>query len=546
MAKTQGRGTGNVAPGAQGAMSGAVAAALRVQRRLEEAVEHFKGGRMAEVERVCLGVLSEDARQPDALYLLAMALWETKRPQATAAMMRRALAVEAGRAHYHALLANALGALGQNEAAEASYMQALRLAPDYAEALYNFGNLRRDQGRTEEAIGLYERALRAEPGHILAANNLGLVLRGAGRLEEAVECFGRLLERAPNYAKAHNNLGEALKSLGRLEEARACYERALEIEPEYREVRWNRGLVELLQGDFAAGWKDYESRWGAVGFETPARNYTEPQWTGESRAGARVLLWSEQGVGDEIMFAGFVPLAEGAGQACVLECDARLKPLFARSFPRVEVLARGEALPRFDAHLPTGSLPGIYWAERATTLRPFLRADEGMRAEFRERYGAGRPLVGLAWQTLNRKTGPARSLNLEAAAGLFGVDGLRWISLQYGEFDALEEQARRAGAAITVDRTVNQFADMDRFAAQVAAMDLVVTIDNSTAHLAGALGVPVWLLLPALPDWRWQMGREDTPWYSTMRLMRQRTQGEWGPVLERVRAGLEGFAGAAD
>ncbi len=522
-----------------------LAAALRTQRRLEEAVGYFHGGRMAEAERACLGILSEDARQADALYLLAMTLGETQRPGAAAAMMRRALAVESGRAHYHALLANALAALGQGEEAAASYERALKLDPGYAEALYNFANLRRDQGRAEDSIRLYERALKAEPGHILAANNLGLVLRATGRGEEAVECFRALLERAPNYAKAHNNLGEALKSLGRMDEALECYERALEIEPGYREVRWNRGLVELLRGNFAQGWRDYEARWGAQGFETPARTYAQPLWTGKPRGGERVLLWSEQGVGDEIMFAGFVPLAAGSGQACVLECDPRLKPLFARSFPRVEVLARGETLPGFGAHLPTGSLPGLYWAEEARPLRPFLKADKGSREEFRARYGDGRPLVGFAWQTLNRKTGPARSLALETAGALFSVPGVRWISLQYGAFEALEEQAARAGAPLTVDRTVDQFADMDRFAAQVAAMDLVVTIDNSTAHLAGALGVPVWLLLPALPDWRWQMGREDTPWYPTMRLLRQRRQGDWGRVLERVREGLKGFAGDA-
>jgi ADP-heptose:LPS heptosyltransferase len=193
------------------------------------------------------------------------------------------------------------------------------------------------------------------------------------------------------------------------------------------------------------------------------------------------------------------------------------------------------------AQLPTGSLPGLFRTSESAfsaTVSPYLKADPAERERFRSRYGDGQRLIGLAWHTSSQKTGPKRSIGLDLLAPLFALAGNRWISLQYGDFDALEHQASEAGALLRIDRAVDQLADMDTFAAQVAAMDLVITIDNSTAHLAGALGVPVWLLLPFASDWRWLQQREDCPWYPSMRLFRQLHPGAWEPVMENVRDAL--------
>jgi hypothetical protein len=258
-----------------------------------------------------------------------------------------------------------------------------------------------------------------------------------------------------------------------------------------------------------------------------------------------LLVWGEQGVGDEIMFAGLVPDVLGAGPRCVLDCDPRLYPLFARSFPDVAVISgynpdRDSELD-IAAHLPSGSLPGLFRTTRESfmaTTSPYLFADPAKRAKFRSKYHDGKLLVGLAWHTRNTKSGRIRSIDLSSFAPLFSLSRVQWVSLQYGDHDSLQGQADAAGAPLLIDREVDQLTDIDGFAAQVAAMDLIVTIDNSTAHLAAALGVPTWLLLPFAPDWRWLVTGDVSPWYPPIRLFRQTGIGDWHSVLERVASAL--------
>jgi ADP-heptose:LPS heptosyltransferase len=245
------------------------------------------------------------------------------------------------------------------------------------------------------------------------------------------------------------------------------------------------------------------------------------------------------------MFASLLHDVVAAGNRCVLECDSRLKPLFARSFPEVEIVSSydPDLQPGLDiaAQLPSGSLPGLFRKKHddfATSTSPYLVADRVKTEQLRARYADGRPLVGIAWHTSNQQSGRSRSIDLARLASLFAPSRVRWISLQYGDPVALRDQALAAAAPILIDAEVDQLTDLDTFAAQAAAMDLVVTIDNSTAHMAAALGVPTWTLLPFAPDWRWLLGRKDSPWYPTMRLFRQRAPGVWQPVLEQVQAAL--------
>ncbi|MGD0799990.1 MAG: tetratricopeptide repeat protein [Terracidiphilus sp.] len=484
---------------------------------------------------------------------------------------QRALELKPAMAEAHGNLGNALLAQKKLDAAEASYALALALNPNYAEAFYNQGNLRQVQEKLEEAVACYQRAIELKPQLAEAHYNLGNTLHTLDRLEEAAASFERALDIRPEYAEAHYNLGCVLEDLGRKEEALSSIARALEIKPDYPQARFGQALAQLLRGDFSTGWRNYETRWQSPDHDTPWREYSQPQWTGEKLASGRLLLWGEQGIGDEIQFAGLISDALGTGSRITLDCDARLKPLFARSFPEVEVVtgcgpaesellgapslrfvscakmedhepnARSAASPPqvVVSQLPTGSLPGLFRiseAAFAASRSPYLKADPAERERFRARYDDGRKLIGLAWHTRNQRTGRKRCIALEKFAPLFALPGIRWISLQYGDFDDLEQQA--AGAPIVIDRSVDQFADMDRFAAQVAAMDQVITIDNSTAHLAGALGLPVWLMLPFAADWRWLDNRCDSPWYPTLRLFRQPKIGDWDAVVECVRCSL--------
>ncbi|MGA3346699.1 MAG: tetratricopeptide repeat protein [Terracidiphilus sp.] len=502
---------------------------LQAQGKLEEAV--------ASHERA-MALKPEFA---EAFFNHAIAMQALGKLDEAVTSYKRALDLKPAMAEAHGNLGNARLAQGQLEEADASYQRALALKPNYAEVYYNQGNLRQAQGKLPEAAASYERALQLKPQLAEAHYNLGNTLHALDRLVEAAASFERALAHKPEYAEAHYNLGCVLEDLGRLDEALASIARALQIRADYPQARFGQALAQLRSGDFAAGWRNYESRWQSPDHDTPRRAYRQPLWKGEQLATGRLLLWGEQGIGDEIQFVGLIPETIRTGNRIVLECDARLKPLFARSIPEIEVVsncrpAEAETM-EITAQMPTGSLPGLFRTSEAAfavSVSPYLRADPAERDRFRTRYSDGRRLIGLAWQTRNQKTGRKRSIGLESFAPLFALPGIRWISLQYGDLDGLEAQAAAARAPLLIDRSVDQLVDIDQFAAQIAAMDQVITIDNSTAHLAGALGLPVWLLLPYAADWRWLEGRLDCPWYPTMRIFRQPKLGDWESVVESV------------
>ena len=534
---------------------------------------------MAEAERVYRQILTMDPLHADSLHLLGMIAFQAGDLETAVELIRRAIAINGQGASYYANLGNVLQAQGKLDEAEVQCGLALALKPDLTEVHINLGNILQARGELDGSVACYERALALNPNSAEAHNNLGNARQKQELMDAAVACYRVALALRPNYAECYNNLGNALQAEGRLHDAQACYEQALAIEPNYAMARYSMGyllselghpdealiqyrkalelqpdyaqagfseaLVQLLQGNFADGWRNFERRWRSVDHKTSMRAYPQPFWTGETLASGSLLLWGEQGVGDEIMFAGLIPDVIRTGIRCILDCDARLRPLFARSFPGAEVVSGFDPERHPDlhiaAHLPTGSLPRQF---RSTCLAfsaatsPYLIADPVERQRFRARYDDGRRLVGLAWRTSNQSTGRGRSIDLSLFGPWFAQPNIRWVSLQYGDHDTLEYQAAAAGAPILVDRDVDQFTNIDIFAAQIAALDLVITIDNSTAHLAGALGVPVWVLLPFTPDWRWLLNREDSPWYPTMRLIRQPKQGDWQSVVQEIQSDL--------
>jgi tetratricopeptide (TPR) repeat protein len=522
-------------------------AALALRPDLAEA--HMNLGNVLETQgKLAEAVESHDRAltlKPDfaeACFNRANALQAQARLDEAVAGYQQALVLKPAMPEAHANLGNALQAQQRLDDAVACYERALALKPDYAEAHYNLGNARQAQDLLAEAAACYERALALNPQLAQAHYNLGNTRQAQDNPEAAAACFERAIALKPGYAEAHYNLACVLQQQGRLDLALPRFQAAVELKPDYAQARFGQALAQIQCGDFTAGWRTYESRWQSVDHDTPMRAYPLPLWTGEKLSNGRLLLWGEQGVGDEIMFAGLVPEALCAGNPVTLGCDPRLQPLFARSFPEIEVVSNPDPDAQFAAHLPSGSLPGLFRTTRsafAASTSPYLKPEHEVRDRFRSRYCDGRRLVGLAWQTRNAKTGRKRSIDLSALKPLFALPNIRWISLQYGDFDALEQQATAANAPVLIDRSVDQLADIDRFAAQVAAMDRVLTIDNSTAHLAGALGVPVWLMLPFAADWRWLKDRDDSPWYPTMRLFRQPVPGDWQSVLRSVHGALK-------
>jgi tetratricopeptide (TPR) repeat protein len=556
-------------------------ASRSIDELLGDALRHHHAGRLSDAVRICRQILAIDARHAGSLHLLGMVAYRTGRHEAAVETIRKAIAIDNSVPSYHSNLGIVFQAQNKLDAAAACYKDALALnpklakthynlgtvlhlqrrldeaatcyesalalSPELAKAHYNLGNVFLVQDKLDEAVASYERALALKPESPETNNNLGNALLAQDKLDRARVCYERALAFNPKLADAHYNLGNVFCGVGKLDEALVQYRRALALQPDHAQAGFAEAVAQLHQGDFDSGWRNFEKRWQSKDHVTPMRAYPQPLWSGGKLASGRLLIWGEQGVGDQIMFAGLVPDVIHTGTRCVLDCSARLKPLFARSFPEIEVVSNHELEHNheFDiaAHLPSGSLPSLFRANNAAfgaTKSPYLFADPVERERFRTCYadaGENR-LIGLAWYTNNRKTGRRRSIDLSLFAPLFTRPDIRWISLQYGDHDALEKQAAAASAPLVIDRSVDQLANIDLFAAQIAALDMVITIDNSTAHLAGALGVSTWVLLPFAPDWRWLQARQDSPWYPTVRLFRQPKRDDWQSVVRAVQRAL--------
>jgi hypothetical protein len=349
-----------------------------------------------------------------------------------------------------------------------------------------------------------------------------------------------------------NNLAIIFLARKHIDEASAYCQQAISIAPDYAEPHFTMALIKLLTGDFRDGWNEYEWRWKARDAQPWRRNFNQPEWNGQPMKDKTLFVYSEQGVGDEIMFASCVPDVMSRTKSCFLECDSRLAPLFARSFTELKIIERRVAsialhgkLPNFDLVIAIGSLPLHFrrhlsdFPHRTSYLAPdHEKVDEWNRKMSSLPAGLR---VGISWRGgKDQRERTIRSINLKRWKEILLLKGITFINLQY---DASEEEIAIAGENSSVMiyhwKDSDPLQDIEGFAAQIAALDLVISVDNATVHLAGALGVPVWTLLPYSPNWRWMLDREDTPWYSSMRLFRQTAFGDWDTLITSVRRELE-------
>jgi tetratricopeptide (TPR) repeat protein len=443
---------------------------------------------------------------------------------------------------------------GDMVGAEALYRQILCFEPGNADAGNNLANALFKQNRLAEAAEWYQRTLQLNPQYANAHFNLGNVLFAQGRLVEAEECFRQTLKVQPTFLDAHNNLGNALKYQGRLAEADASFRQALGVNSEHRPALWNRALLRLLQGDFAAGWADYEQRWNLPG--AAARSLQQPRWDGSPLAGKSILVYAEQGYGDTIQFLRYLPLAQQRGGRVVFECPLALAALALEASGVDQLVRPGTPLPPIDLQIPLLSLPGLFGTTLANIPAsvPYLQADAELVRKWEQllarddigrmarRQPSGNPplTVGIAWQGNPQFRGDVlRSIPLLFFESLAAVPGIRLVSLQKG---AGVEQIHGLAGRFSI---VNPSARLENFSDTAALMmnlDLVISSDTSIPHLAGALGIPVWTILQFVPDWRWLLDRPDSPWYPTMRLFRQYTFGDWGEVFERIARQVATFS----
>ena len=416
----------------------------------------------------------------------------------------------------------------RTEDAMVAYSNALQLKPHYPEALNNYGILLQSLGRIGEAAGYYMQAIQYKPDYLDPRYNLGLVLQDQDRHPEALEAYNTLLELSPDHPEAHNNRGNVLLALGDPLAAVDAYSGAIRRQPDHVEAHWNLSLANLLLGRFAEGWQGYD--WRLRKKDAKPQSFPVPLWTGAHVEDARILVHAEQGFGDTLQFVRYAAMVKERCGFLIFQCQLPLvRTLY--SVPGIDqVVAGGTDLPRFDFHVPLLSLPGIFRTVEETipTSVPYIAAPASLKARWRERIPVSADLsVGLVWAgNPGHKNDRNRSIPPECFAPLLKLAGIRFYSLQ--------KDLPLAGA-VSLGLEFTDFADT---AAAIANLDLVISVDTSVAHLAGAMNKPVWTLLPFMPDWRWMLDRTDTPWYPSMRLFRQTEPKDWQTVIERVKTEL--------
>lgn len=575
--------------GRQAALAGGPAQASAAGASLEQAMEHHRAGRLQQAADAYRAVLTANPENADALHLLGVVEFQGGRYEQAAERIARSLALaepnpaahsnlgavraaqgrledavrcfrralELQPAHPNALLglANAQHALGHAEEALALLRRALTIRPDFAEAHSDLGNILRELGRAEESAASCRAALALQPGLAEAHSNLGNVLDDAGRTEEAIACYRQAVALKPSFAAARANLGNSLMSIGELREAGEHLREALRLDPALARARFAQANLALLQGDYEAGLPLYEARFdaGAVsgmyaGLRARAAAFRgTPQWRGEAGAGRTLLVWTEQGLGDSLMMLRYIALLKARGFArVVVYCDRELERIV-RTIAQVdEVIARGEAPPPLqgiDLHCPVMSLPFAFATRLESVPRqvPYFFVPDALQRAWAQRLpGAPAVRVGLVWSGGWRYPRNAqRSVQFAQYAPLLASAGVHFVSLQQGD-----PAAQLAGSGAAVIDWMDECRDLIDTAALVSQLDLVISVDTAMAHLAGALGKPVWMLNRFESEWRWLLAREDSPWYPTMRIYRQPAPGRWDEVIARVAAALPGFVAA--
>lgn len=473
----------------------------------------------------------------EAWSALAVVQFGQRRFEDAARSFQEILRFEGDSADVHNNLGVVYSNLRQWSEAAVYYRRALDLAPNRADVHRNLGSVLREAGKFEEAVALLREAVRLDPNFADGWTSLGLALVEAGDPESALVSCHRAVELNPRLVAAHNHQGMALYELGRRQEALASYERALALDPNSADVYRNRALLWLLEEKLTEGWAEYEWRWKCA--ESPPPRYAQPLWDGSPLAGRTILLDAEQGLGDTIQFIRYAPLVRDRGGRVFVHCPAALASLLSRCEGVDQVVAEGEPLPAFDVFSPLLSLPRLFDTtfDDIPGRAAYLSADPQLAERWRVELGPESSLkVGIVWQgsRLHRRD-RQRSIPLRFFSPFAKLHDVRLYSLQRDDGREQLAQVDFGDSTIDLSPRLHSFEDA---AAAISNLDLVICCDTSIAHLAGALGKPVWVAVSLVPDWRWLLDRDDSPWYPTMRLFRQEKRGDWGDVFHRLAEAL--------
>ncbi len=550
------------------------------QIRMALAMVLQQAGRVDEAVEELHGALRLQPNNAEPCVNLGILLAGQGKLESAIDYLNRAISLRPDMAEAHYNLANAFKLSGDSSQAVMAYQKALAIRPDFAPAWNNLGNLLAGQNQFQQADAALREAIRLRPDHAEAHNNLGLTLKAQSRFDEATAEFGRAVELRPNYAEAWNNLalllhrrgdyqaalmaaqkaiaiglksdsaeayanlGNVLKDQGDLDGAIAACERAIALRPDDPHMKWNLALSLLLKGDYERGWRAYESRWKTSDYAERTFRFDQPRWDGTPLNGQTILVRFEQGFGDMIQFVRFIPRIAGQGGKVVALGPPALRRMLDRQCGIGQYVCFDEALPPFDCYTLLLSLPGLFHISLAETSNqnPYLKIDPELVEQWRNRLGPAEQSlrIGLVWAgNPNYRNDQNRSVPLRAISKHLAIPGVRYFSLQKDANPA--DIATDAQNLQMLDLTA-QIGDFADTAALISNLDLVIACDTSVAHLAGAIGKPVWILLPYAPDWRWMLHRSDSSWYPTAKLFRQATPGDWNAPLKEVASQLSELA----
>lgn len=510
----------------------------------------LKTNQLNDAKMLCKSLCKKNKKDAEAWFLLGSTYAQTGEFDKAIDSLRRSISLNGRVAITHNNLGLVYLHTNQLRQAHESFDRGLKLEPDSLEILFNLGNTLRTAQQFDKAEATYRRALQLKPDLSGVINNLGITLIEKGEPEEAGRCFLRSLEINPDQINTYTNLAKSYREQRKSSDAEFTLRKALALYPDKPEIRWDLSLVLLELGKFEEGWKEYE--WRLKGGGTMSRDFPIAAWRGEDINEKSILVTAEQGIGDEIMFSSCFPDLVDRAEQVIIDCEARLAPLFRRSFAEAIIHSSKQAddvswldqIPTPDVHISAGSLPQYFRNHRQDfpSHSGYLMADPDEIRRWHHRYselGLKRN-IGISWKGGHVSQAKKRSTSIEDWGSLLELPDINFINLQYGDIEAdLEKVSDLYGVKIHHWQDSDPLKNMDRFAAQIAALDLVISVDNSTAHLAGALGVKTWVIQPFAPDWRWMGQSIECHWYPGMRQFHPVAPHDWGSAIKMAKKQLE-------
>lgn len=506
-----------------------------IHATLEQAIAHHQAGDLPQAEELYRAILREDPQMPDALHLLGVLAFQAGHPEPARQLIVQALTQRPESAHYLSSLSQVLQDSDDDAALSEVYQRLLALEGPSAELCLKLGQSLGRLRRFTEAEQALAQARQLDPDNGWVFNSQGNVHQMQGDYAQAERCYQQALGCGIESADVLNNLAVALHEQSRYQEAISTWRRALELNPEHAESHVNAGMHLLLQGDWLEGQQEYDVwRWRAKDEARRSFFDTVPFWDGQPLTTETLLIHAEQGFGDTLQFIRWLPWVQERVEKLILECQPELLELLRANYPELTILARGEDLPAFERQIPLMSLPRVsrYVPEDSP---PYLRPRDVLTPQL----SGDSPKIGLVWSSgfrpdpMRYRLYQKKSLELACFAPLFGLKNLNWYSLQVGS-----DKDQLTAADFPVRDLAAELPTFQATADAIAQLDLVISVDTAVAHLAGALGKEVWMLVSKVPEWRWELEREDTRWYPTMRLFRQPVSGDWESVVAQLGLAL--------